>query len=58
MFKIADIQITKLPNRKILVNDIEIPDVMDISIYTDVTGQTIDTIQIEIKVDSLKMELI
>lgn len=54
----ADIQITKHPNRKIYVNNIEIPDVTDINIYTDVTGQTMDTIQIEIKMDKLKVELI
>ena len=54
----ANIQITKHPKREIIINDIPIPDVTDISIFTDINGERVDTITLEIKIDKLEMELI
>jgi hypothetical protein len=54
----ANIQITKHPNRKILINDMEIPDITDVSIFTDINGERVDTITLEIKIDKLELELI
>ena len=54
----AKVQITKHPQRQVIINDIVIPDVTDISMDIDIYGNRVDTITLEIKIDKLEMELI
>jgi len=54
----ANIQITKHPKREVIINDIPIPDVTDISMDIDIYGNRADTITLEIKIDKLELELI
>lgn len=54
----AKVQITRHPNREVIINDIPIPDVTDISMDIDIYGNRVDTITLEIKIDKLELELI
>jgi hypothetical protein len=55
---VAKVQITKHPKREVIINDIPVPDVTDITIEADINGERVDTITLEIKIDKLEMELI